>query len=160
MANQALAQLRDIHLPQPIGWWPLAPGWYVLVVLAVLAISITSFYVYRFYVSGRARRQALQLLNVYVQEYQRDNNSQLISAKISELLRRVALVYFPRKDVASLQGESWITFLNSTGKSINFNSVRECLVELPYQQQAQANIKPLLTRARAWIKQRRRPCLD
>ena len=22
--------LRDLHLPEPIGWWPLAPGWWVI----------------------------------------------------------------------------------------------------------------------------------
>ena len=33
MENDPLAQLRDIHLPEPILWWPLAPGWWVLIVL-------------------------------------------------------------------------------------------------------------------------------
>ena len=22
--------LRDIHLPAPLGWWPLAPGWWIV----------------------------------------------------------------------------------------------------------------------------------
>ena len=29
--------LRDLHLPDAIGWWPLAPGWWI--VIAVLAIT-------------------------------------------------------------------------------------------------------------------------
>lgn len=160
MPNHALAQLRDIHLPPPVSWWPLAPGWYIVLALLAIAIVITSFYAYRYYVNGRARRQALQLLDSYVAEYQSDENSQQASAKISELLRRVALVYFPRKEVASLQGEAWLAFLNQTGNTINFTPVRTCLLELPYQSAGNLNIKPLFTRARAWIKQRRKPCLD
>ena len=36
----ALAQLRDIRLPDPVGWWPPAPGWWIfggLIVAAVVA---------------------------------------------------------------------------------------------------------------------------
>ena len=39
MSNPALAQLKDIHLPQAVHWWPPAPGWW-LVALLVLALTI------------------------------------------------------------------------------------------------------------------------
>ena len=30
--------LRDLHLPAEVGWWPLAPGWWVLIaIVAALA---------------------------------------------------------------------------------------------------------------------------
>ena len=35
---EPLADLRDIHLPQPISWWPPAPGWWIL--LGLLLVSI------------------------------------------------------------------------------------------------------------------------
>ncbi|KTC99835.1 DUF4381 domain-containing protein [Legionella erythra] len=155
---QPLAQLRDIHLPAPVGWWPLAPGWYLLAAIALLGFLLLTGVVYRYYTNGRAKRQALKLLAVYQQDYLREGDSQAASAKVSELLRRVALVYFPREKVASLQGEEWLAFLNQTGKNINFNAVRECLLELPYQREAEVNVKPLLARAKAWIQQRGVPC--
>ena len=44
MSNQGdpLAELRDIHLPEAVSLWPLAPGWWLLLALiaAVLGLSI------------------------------------------------------------------------------------------------------------------------
>src|SRR5690606_8976602 len=36
-----LSQLADIHLPDAVGWWPLAPGWWaVIVAVGVLAFLL------------------------------------------------------------------------------------------------------------------------
>jgi len=32
--------IRDIHLPDAISWWPLAPGWWGLLALIVIAIVL------------------------------------------------------------------------------------------------------------------------
>ena len=32
--------LRALHLPDAIGWWPLAPGWWVVIGLAVLGVLL------------------------------------------------------------------------------------------------------------------------
>ena len=34
-----LAQLRDIHLPEPVSWWPPALGWW-LVAMTVMTLLI------------------------------------------------------------------------------------------------------------------------
>ena len=78
--------------------------------------------------------------------------------KISELLRRVALVYFPREEVASLKGEAWLTFLSRTSKRIDFNQLRDYLLEFPYQAAREIDLQPLFYGAKEWIKQRRVPC--
>lgn len=156
--SQALAKLRDIQLPEPISWWPMAPGWYFLILFVVLSVIFLLYILCRRYVRGRAKREALQLLANYNQAYQQDGNSQLSSTDISELLRRVALVYFPREMVAGLQGEAWLAFLNKTAKGIDFNSVRTCLLEAPYQTGKNMDLKPLFICAEKWIKQRRKPC--
>ena len=28
--------LRDLHLPETIGWWPLAPGWWFAIAALVV----------------------------------------------------------------------------------------------------------------------------
>ncbi|MBA2710697.1 MAG: DUF4381 domain-containing protein [Tatlockia sp.] len=155
-----LAKLHDIHLPEAIGWWPLAEGWYLLFLLVLIIICLASYYANRFHKNGKAKREALRLLKIYEQEYHSGADSQTISMKISELLRRVALVYFPRKEVAGLQGQAWLNFLSQTSKKIDFNSIEEYLLALPYQPSKNIDLKPLFCRARGWIKQRGKPCLN
>lgn len=157
---QVLAKLHDIQLPEPIGWWPLAPGWYGVLFLSLFIIGLLLFCIRRSLVNAKAKRQALQLLANYEQEYQIEQNSQLSAMKVSELLRRVALVYFSREEVASLGGKDWLTFLSNTSKGLDFMALQDYLLVLPYQQESKqdTNLKPLFQGARAWIKQRGVPC--
>ncbi len=39
MNNPTLEQLRDIHLPEAVHWWPPAPGWWLVAAL-LLALTI------------------------------------------------------------------------------------------------------------------------
>lgn len=155
-----LAQLKDIHLPDPIGWWPLAPGWYFLIAGAALIVLALAIFLYRLYQQGRAKRQALRMLAEYIRLYQEDQNHQLMSARLSELLRRVALAYYPRQQVASLEGQAWLDFLNEAGNGVNFNAVRELLIVQPYQAKGDYPLKPLISRCEQWIKQRGKPCCN
>lgn len=156
--SQALAQLHDIHLPTAISWWPLAPGWYLLILSSLIFIAVLYYVTRRRFRYGLAKRQALNLLEAYYQEYQSQANSQITSMKLSELLRRVALVYFPREQIANLQGEAWISFLNESSKSIDFDSLRDYLLKLPYQRVNEKDLEPLFKAVRSWIKQRGVPC--
>ncbi|RUR13837.1 DUF4381 domain-containing protein [Legionella sp. km772] len=156
----ALAQLKDIHLPTSVGIWPLAPGWYVLIIVFFILMAGLSFVAYRRYLNARAKKQALVLLQSYVQQYEQDRNSQLASARISELLKRVALVYFPRQQVASIHGQEWINFLNATSKGLDFEAVKTMLLDSPFKPNEQIDLKPLISQATLWIKQRRELCLN
>lgn len=159
MANsEPLAQLRDIHLPDPIGWWPLAPGWYGLMALILLIIFLFFCYLYKRHLNAIPKKQALILLKNYTEQYEKDKNAQLASARISELLKRVALVYYPRSKVASMHGDEWIQFLNQTAKGIDFKPVYSMLLETPFKPAESMNIQPLIVRAEKWIKQRGVPC--
>ena len=157
--SQPLQNLRDIHLPDPVGFWPLAPGWYLLaIILLLLAIGISCL-VCRRHRRGRAKRQALLLLHDYERQYAAGTDAAVISAQISELLRRVALVYYPRTRVAGLNGLLWIGFLNETSDKINFTEISGLILDLPYQNKSSGtDLKPLFSSAKAWIKQRGVPC--
>ncbi len=153
-----LAQLKDIHLPNPVSWWPLAPGWYVMGIFILFLISLFAFWLYKRHAHALAKKQALKLLAHYKKQYEKTSDTSLTSAHISELLRRVALVYYPRDQVASLQGDAWLQFLNETSKGIDFNPIRHMLLDTPFKQKDTVNLTPLFHKAEHWIKQRRVPC--
>ena len=102
-----LAQLRDIQLPDAIGWWPLAPGWWMLLGLLV-SLGLLSWLSYRWYRRGAIKRAALAELEQIAEQFQ----GQALLQQLSQLLRRVALASQPRQQVAGLRGQAWLQFLD------------------------------------------------
>ncbi len=96
-ANDPLAQLRDIHTPDPVSWWPLAPGWWVLITLLILLI-VTVFLLIR-----RAKNK------VTTEKLARQELEQLMKLapgkqsliKALHLIRRLALAYHAPEKVAN-----------------------------------------------------------
>lgn len=130
--TQLLEQLRDIHLPSSLPW-QLAPGWYLLIGLGTILFIGLARKIIKIYLRKPSSKEiALNLINQYKAEYEQGGNAKKLSIQISELLRRVALSYFPRNQVAGLNGKPWIDFLNRTGKEVNFYSFEYALLQLPY----------------------------
>jgi len=97
-ATDPLAQLRDLHLPDPIGWWPLAPGWLLvgLVLLSMILLGCwCSWRAWRKWRSGRYRRLAVAELQCAFEDYSRTQNGVLFLQQLSQILRRAALLAFP-----------------------------------------------------------------
>lgn len=157
---KALAQLHDIHLPPPISWWPLAPGWYLLFVMCLTLFTLGLIWIIYRHHRGIAKRQALILLNAYEKQFELDRQSPVAAARVSELLKRVALVYYPRHQVAKLHGQDWLIFLNNTSPNLSFQDVGFELLQLPYAPMSQDTfrIKELFRLAHVWIAARRVPC--
>ena len=54
----SLDKLHDIVLPETVGWWPLAPGWYVLLLALLIAVSWISIRLIQQWNQNRFRREA------------------------------------------------------------------------------------------------------
>lgn len=157
----SLADLRDIHMPPPVGIWPLAPGWYGVIILAILALAGVLIGLYYRYPHLLVKRQAQRLLKQYKQDFWVSKNTDEACSKVSSLLKRVAIAYFPRSEVAGLQGQAWLNFLNSTASNIDFKAVETQLLLAPYQNRNQDHDMELFFNyAEAWIKQRGKLCLS
>lgn len=98
-----LSNLRDIVLPPAVSWWPPAPGWWVVGAAVVVAAGFAVAVAIRRYQRNAYRREALSALDTAP------------PAEISAILKRAALVAFPRERVASLSGPAWLAFLDRTG---------------------------------------------
>jgi hypothetical protein len=108
----ATTALRDIHGLDAIPWWPLAPGWWYiagLVGLLLLFFAIRDWLIYHtswFGWRGDARRQLRDLKKALSTE-----DRQVVAGRLSELLRRIAMVRSGRQQAASLTGDAWLQWL-------------------------------------------------
>ena len=97
-----LQQLRDIHLPEPVSWWPPAPGWWILAALVVgLSLLLLVQWRKRRHLS-KYRREALQILTELKAEYQSQENNREYLQKLLGLLRRVVKTAYPERHWESL----------------------------------------------------------
>ncbi|MEX1197065.1 MAG: DUF4381 domain-containing protein [Pseudohongiellaceae bacterium] len=119
MDSDPLSQLADIHLPQQVGLWPLAPGWWILLCL-LAALAVWGIILLR----RRLHHRNLRLHALAELQRCRDalhSSPDADSAQIDYLnavntvLRRVALAHYPRSTVAGLTGRAWVDFLRSHG---------------------------------------------
>jgi len=108
--------LRDIHLPGPIGWWPLAPGWWLLI--ALLLVGVAAYAVYYYF--GRHRRVALRAVRRVQAALEQGAEPVACLQNVSTVLRRFAMTTVappvaggPRPDVPGLIGEAWLKYLDS-----------------------------------------------
>lgn len=154
MANAAaLNQLRDLHMPDPVSIWPLAPGWYMVIILGIVLLIALFYGPQRFYKRRRAKWQALKTLAQLQQDYQQQQDALVTVQALSILLRRVTLAYFPRHQVAGLEGQAWLDFLNQTQKTPLFaGSVAELLTQAPYQATVEQDLMILFRQIKWWLK--------
>ncbi len=141
--------LRDIHLPDAIGWWPLAPGWWILMAFFIIGTS-GSVFLWRKLTHKTVKNIArLELISIR-------NNMNLTTMEkvqaLSVLLRRVCLSSFPRNQVASLTGAAWLKFLDSHSEGQKFTQgPGKILAEAPYTRNTIIDIECLFDLCHDWI---------
>ena len=126
--------LRDLHLPEAVGLWPLAPGWWVLIALAVAGLGYLLYQQFLKWRWNAARRVALSELNRVRAEFEKGADALSLSKELSELVRRSMLAYAPRADVAGLTGDRWLQWLYQGLEDKPFTQgPGKNLESLPYQ---------------------------
>lgn len=98
-------ELRDIHVPRVSMWWPLAPGWWV--VLALLAVTVVALAIFlRRRAAWRRHVQAsLADLRDAQARHALDGDTPAFAAAASELVRRVARTRDARS--VTMSGKAW-----------------------------------------------------
>lgn len=106
-----IPEIRDIHIPQGVSIYPLAYGWWVMLVVGIL--SIVGMWFVFWAIKTSKKYYALKTLNnIQV--------SSIVSSAIemSELLRRICNVKYT--EASSLYGKEWSDFLvNKTNFKIS-----------------------------------------
>lgn len=112
--DQVLARLRDIHMPEAVPFWPLAPGWWILIGLAAALVAAAAWVAWHRHT--RLRREARRELDRLSVAFAETGDRVALAAGVSALLKRVALARFDPDRVAALHGESWTGFLNAAAR--------------------------------------------
>ena len=127
-----LQDLKDIRTPVAIESWPPAYGWWILAILVVAGICLITIWLVNVRKVTLAKRQALKSL-------QQIDNSDLNSlSQLNQLLKRVAMTYFPNQNVQEMHSEKWTEFLSKTlpkRKSKDFTETFSLMQQTLYQPQ-------------------------
>lgn len=110
IAEASLDKLHDIIVPEPIGLFPLAPGWYVVGLLVLALLFHFGVFFYNRYTKALYRREALEELHS-VSEQGREEILQLLT-----LAKRTAIGAYGREKTATLSEESWWDFMEEHSK--------------------------------------------
>ena len=142
--------LRDITEPERVSWWPPAPFWWCLIaLLAIWLVYWIGMSTHRWF-RNAYRRQALRELESIVA---RDPSW---PTNLSALLKRVALVSFPRDQVASLSGQGWLLFLDQTCDKVNFREgpsriLGSASFDPDTERSSDADVAAVVSDVRKWI---------
>ena len=131
-ATPTTLKLRDIHLPDPISWWPLAPGWWFI--FGTILLVTAAVFLFRYYQKKQAlKKQVLAEFEAIRIQYEQDKNAIKLLQSLSTLLRRACISFYPRSEVASLTGKSWLAFLDNTGNEKVFDTKKgQLIATAPY----------------------------
>ena len=143
-----LSNLHDIVVPEPVSWWPLAPGWWIVIAVVLLALASIIFREVRRYRANAYRRAAL-----------RELAATKTPAAIAIVLRRTALAVSSRQDIAALHGAQWLDWLAERTGSPVPDEVRQELSTALYQKSEPAPASGALRAfAQKWIKDHPATC--
>lgn len=146
---QLLALMHDLVMPESVSWLPQTPGWWIVLgwFAAVLLLAVRQ--IIRLRRRSRYRRDALAELDSINAAAGAD--SSLAAQHIAAVLKRTALVAYPREDVAGLYGTEWARFLTeSAGNDPQVARAAEDLAAAAYRPGVDPNI--LTGPARRWIR--------
>lgn len=126
-----LAQLRDIHLPEPISWWPPAPGWWLLVIIILALLFFTIGWLIKHRAHNCYRREAIEQLK-QIQTASINNLQQC--QELLALLRCTAKTAYPELTLESELTPTLLSRLNQCCSQKVFDpKLQQQLGQLPYQ---------------------------
>lgn len=144
--NPALAAMKDIQLPDPISSWPPAYGYWLLLALIIILVVSALYWLIRRHRRNAAKREAIAHLD------RLDLNHKQLAIEINALLKRSAMSYTPRENIASLDGGNWYHWLEQQVPKVDKNLAK--LLAKRYQAQPLTTIEAqqLKTAAKHWLK--------
>lgn len=141
-------QLRDIHLPADPGFWPLAPGWWLLIVLVLLV----AYLLVKKLVKLRQKKHTIKLLQDKLSQlrenYNQHKSKHRLAAEISDLLKRFVRHVLHDSQATALSGIEWINYLNKLSSSEVFTEFKQELTQAQYSPNIDYDVPKLVAQVK------------
>ncbi|NRD74590.1 DUF4381 domain-containing protein [Shewanella sp. VB17] len=147
-----MSQLSKLILPDPVAWWPLAPGCYVILLALLIVLGVFGRIKWQHWQQKRYLREALAELDVILLSN---------ASRLPQIIREVVSVSFNGTDVLSYDRETWQHFLNSVTQLPIFNATDLHLIwQLSYQNPldwdlTQDSLTELQQKCKVWVQEHR-----
>lgn len=128
IAEASLDNMHDIINPDAVGFFPLAPGWIIVLFLLLALLFHFTIQAYKYYKKSLYRREALKELGAY-RQYSKENAGSLLS-----LAKRVAIAAYGREKVANFYDDTWWDFIEKHSKAHVSRQEREDIAKLLYDE--------------------------
>lgn len=143
--------IRDIHLPEAIGWFPPAIGWWLIAIL----IPVSTYFLIAL-IQRLRQKTVIKDAKKLLKQLQINNSLTPLEkvCELSILLRRVAISHSPDSDIGGLTGRAWLDYLDSSLKNAPFkNGIGRCLADAPYQKELSPDVdlSALFQLAQTWL---------
>jgi hypothetical protein len=154
-----LSQLKDIRLPNTISDWPIAFGWWALLVITLLSLfAAVSLWQY-FKDNNSNKKAALHLLKLKYHQFKANSDSLAFLQHSNQILKRYCLKQYPA--AVSLSGLAWINFLIRHSEKTFFNEeLAHAISEGLYQEHCQYDADKLYSACSSWLKNNNPPAAD
>lgn len=153
LQNDPLTELRDIHLPATISWWPPAIGWWLL---SVIFAAMLAFFLNRLIKNYRRnlyRRQALMALKTLEEDQAQNQNIKLVA--VVEILKKTCASAYKNSNINSKSIKEFLSILRKESRDRLFLEIPEN-IELMVYASHKVNIDPIwlgnfLEDSKKWI---------
>lgn len=151
-STQLASEVLDFIPPEKIDMSPTGPGWYVLGGIISLLILVILIREYSHFLKNTYKRVATRDIDTIV-----TNNLSLQESvyQINTTLKRVAITSYDRDQVAHLNGQTWIDFLNEHWKGNFTDKESELLMDAAYMKPSENSsevLSQLIQSSKKWIK--------
>ncbi len=145
---------RDIHLPDPVSWWPPAMGWWFLLLFSLVLIGLLIVFVRRLR-KPVLKKSAKAEVTAVLEAYNEHHDKHLLIQQLSISLKRIGISYLQRNEMAGLSGLEWYEKINSLVEKNQFSEdVIKLLSQGPYQKKLDLEdktVNDLIQQTQLWV---------
>jgi hypothetical protein len=137
-----LSQVKDIKNIHEVSAWPPAAGWWLIIFLFCAAFFVILKKYLKVIKYKKSWKYKLELELDKIAKDSKKENIKLNLSKINNILKRVSMQIYGRKESASLTGKKWLIWLsNRDPENFNWLKKADILIEYPYMPEDKINLK-------------------